>query len=804
MNDVLQDIRYAIRQLRRNLGFTAVAALTLALGIGSNMAMFTVVNAVLLRPLPYPDPPRLVMVVPVDTRNPVPSQGGAFVDPDIAQLRDQNRSFEAVAAFNGTQPTLTGQGEPALLSGMNVTEDFFRVFGVAPTLGRTFLPEDYEQSAAHVVVLSEELWRSRLAADPAIVGRTVPLDGEPFTVVGVMPDSFRFPGATAIWSPSPLGVARNNAFRQVVARRKADVPIERAQAELNTFAATFAQQSGGPDSHMGLRAVELQDHIVGQVRSALWLFLGAVGFVLLIACANVAHLVLARSERRQREITVRAALGAGRWRLARQLLIESSVLTFVGGSLAFVFAIWGSELLVSIIPPDKIPRLAEIAVDWPVFGFGLLISLLAALLFGLAPAWRAARTEIAPFLKESSRTTGSAGARRFRGLLIVGETAMAVVLLTGAALLLRSFTRLLEVNPGFRPENVLSMSVSLPQPVYQTPRQMTAFYDSVLERLSAQPGVAAAGLVNWRPLGQMLLRGSVSTQPRSPGRDEVYADKILVSAGYFRSMGIPLRKGREFIAADRGDSPPVVIISESLARRLWKDQDPVGRRLDADLPGVAPWVTVVAVVGDITQSSLAEDPPPALYLPYRQVESTFFLPLMSFVVRTQSDPKAMAEMLRQSVSEADPNIPVYQLSTMEQVVWESVAEPRFRALLLGVFSALALALAAIGIYGVISYSVATHIREIGVRLALGARTQDITALFVRRGLGLTLTGLALGAVASLALTRLISSMLYAVTATDPLAFAGAFVVLLTAALLASYVPARRAAAVDPAVTLRHD
>jgi putative ABC transport system permease protein len=702
------------------------------------------------------------------------------------------------------QPTLTGRGEPALLAGMQVTEDFFSVFGVAPALGRTLLAEDYAQGPANVAVVSDELWRGQFSADPGIIGQTVQLDGEPFTIVGVMPESFRFPGSTQIWAPSQLGATRNNAFRQVVARLKQDVSIEQAQAELDTFAATFAAQSGSPDAHMGLRAVGLQDSIVGRVRSALWLFLGAVGFVLLIACANVAHLALARSEQRQREITVRAALGAGRWRLARQLLIESGALTLLGGSLAFLFATWGTALLVSIIPPNKIPRLAEVAVDWRVFTFGLLISLLAALMFGLAPAWRAARIEIAPFLKETTRTTGSAGARRFRGLLIIGETAMAVVLLTGAALLVRSFSRLLEVDPGFRPENVLSMSVALPEPIYQTPRQMNAFYDSVLERLNTQPGVAAAGLINWRPLGQMLLRGSVSIQPRAPGRDEVYASKILVSPGYFRAMGIPLRRGRAFTAADREDSPPVVIISERLARRLWKDQDPVGQRLDADLPGIAPWVTVVAVVGDITQSSLAEEPPPALYLPYRQVENTYFLPMMSFVVRTRSDPSAMAEVLRQSVTEADPNIPVYQIDTMEQVIRSSVAEPRFRTLLLGVFSARALALSAIGIYGVISYSVATHVREIGVRLALGARARDVTTLFVKRGLGLTVAGLALGVAGALPLTRLISSMLFTVTPTDPLAFTAALVVLAAAALLASYVPARRAAAVDPAVALRDE
>ncbi len=804
MNDLLQDLRFAFRQLRRNPGFTAVAVLTLALGIGSNVAMFTVVNAVLLRPLPYPDPAQLVMVGAYDTRKPGAPAAGAFFDPDIAQLRDQNRSFDAVAAYNGMLPTLTGQGEPALLAGMKVTEDFFRVFGLAPALGRAFQAEDFAQGPANVAVIGNELWRGQFAADPGIVGQTVQLDGEPFTVVGVMPDSFRFPNSTQIWAPSQLGADRHNAFRQVIARRKTSVSSEQAQAELDTFAATFAAQSGGENAHMGLRAVGLQDSIVGQVRSALWLFLGAVGFVLLIACANVAHLALARSEQRQREITVRAALGAGRWRLARQLLIESSVLTFLGGSLAFLFALWGSTLLVSIIPANKIPRLAEVAIDWRVFAFGLLISLLAALLFGLAPAWRAARAEIAPFLKESTRTTGSTRARRFRALLIVGETAMAVVLLTGAALLLRSFSRLLDVDPGFRPDHVLSMSVSLPQPVYRTPQQMRAFYSSVLERLNTQPGVLTAGVVNWRPLSQMLLRGSVSIQARASGRDEVYASKILISPGYFGAMGIPLRRGRGFTAADREDSAPAVIISEKLAHLLWKDQDPVGRQLDADLPGVAPWATVVGVVGDITQSNLAEEPPPALYLPYRQVDSMFFLPMMSFVVRTQSDPDSMAEVLRQSVTEADPNIPVYEVSTMEQVVWNSMAEPRFQTLLLGVFSALALALAAIGIYGVIAYTVATHVREIGVRLALGARAHDVTAMFVRRGLGLTCAGLALGVAGALALTRLISNMLYSVTATDPLAFAWAFVVLLAAALLASYVPARRAAAVDPAVTLRHE
>ena len=804
MNDLIQDIRYGFRQLRRNPGFTAVAALTLALGIGSNVAMFTVVNAVLLRPLPYPDPTQLTMVVSVDTRSPVPTRGGPLADPDIAQLRDQNRSFEALAAFNGGQQTLTGHGEPALLAGMYVTEDFFRVFDAAPALGRTFLPEDYEHGPAPVVVVSDELWRGHLAADPGIIGQTVRLDGTPFTVVGVMPASFRFPGSTDVWSPSQLGVTRNNAFRQVVARRKTDVTAQQAQAELDTLAATFAAQTGGPNNHMGLRAIGLQDHIVGKVRSALWLFLGAVGFVLLIACANVAHLALARSERRQREITVRAALGAGRWRLARQLLIESGVLTLLGGSLAFFFAIWGSGLLVSVIPPDKIPRLSEMAIDWRVFAFGLFISLLAALLFGLLPAWRSARTQIAPFLQDNARTTGSLGGRRFRGLLIVGETAMAVVLLTGAALLLRSFTSLLGVDPGFRTQNVLSMSVALPEPIYQTPRQMTAFYDAVLERLSTQPGVLAAGLVNWRPLGQMLLSGSIIAEQPAATADEVYASKILVSPGYFCAMGIPLQRGREFAAADREDSPPVVIVSERLARLLWKDEDPVGRRLKPDLPGVAPWATVVAVVGDINQLSLAENPPPALYLPHRQIQSMYFLPLMSFVVRTQSDPNAVAKVLRQSVTEADPNIAVYEIATMDQLLWASVAEPRFQTLLLAIFSALALLLAAIGIYGVMSYSVASSVREIGVRLALGARAQDVALLFLKRGFALTAAGLLLGIAGALALTRLLESMLYSVKPTDPIAFAAAPFVLLAAALFASYAPARRAAGVDPAIALRHE
>lgn len=803
MNDLLHDLRYAFRQLRRNPGFTAVAALTLALGIGSNVAMFTVVNAVLLRPLPYPDPDRLVMIFSANTGGPSANMPLSFFDPDFAQLRDQNQSFESVAAFNGTQPTLTGRGEPALLSGMQVTEDFFQVFGVAPSQGRTFSPDDYEQGPARVVVLSEQLWRGRLAADPAIVGQTVRLDGEPFTVVGVMPGVFRFPESAQLWTPAQLGAQRNNSFRRVIARRKAEIPSGQVQAELDTFMTNLAQQHS--DKRIGgARVLPVMDHIVGQVRSAMWLFLGAVGFVLLIACANVAHLALARSERRQREITVRAALGAGRWRLARQLLVESCVLSLGGGTLAFLFAIWGSDLLVSLIPPDKVPRLAEIGVDWRVFGFALLISLLAALLFGLAPALAAARTNLVPLLNESARTTASAGSRRFRGSLIVAEMALAVVLLTGAGLLLRSFTRLLDVDPGFRPENVLSMSVSLPEPVYKSPQQMNVFYEGAVERLASQPGVVAAGLVNWRPLGNMLLRGTVAAEDQTGSEIKGWAAKPLISPGYIEAMGIPLRAGRLFTEADRENAPPVAIISESLARQFWGEQNAVGRRLNADLPGVAPWVTVVGVVGDIRQATLAEEPPPAVYLPYLQVPRTFFLQFMTFVVRTQSDPASMAEVLRQQVSEVDPNLPVYQVATMDQIVWASVAEPRFQALLLGVFSALALLLAAIGIYGVMSYTVASSVREIGVRLALGARAQDVAAMFVRRGLRLTVAGLALGVAGALALTRLLSNMLYSVTATDPIAFTAALLVLIVAALLASYAPARRAAAVDPAVALRHE
>ena len=803
MNDLLQDVRYALRQLRRSPGFTAIAALTLALGIGSNLAMFTVVNAVLLRPLPYPDPEQIVMLFPAGASGPSANMPLPVFDPDFAQLRDQNQSFESVAAFNGSQPTISGRGEPALLSGTQVTEDFFQVFGVAPALGRAFSPADYEQGPARVVVLGEELWRGRLAGDPAIVGQTVHLDGEPFTVIGVMPGYFRFPESSQLWTPVQLTTQRNNSFRRVIARRKAEIQPAQVQAELDTFMTNLAQQHS--DKRIGgARVLPLIDHIVGRVRSAMWLFLGAVGFVLLIACANVAHLALARSERRQREITVRAALGAGRWRLARQLLVESCVLSLGGGMLAFLFAIWGSDLLVSIIPPDKVPRLAEIGIDWRVFGFALLMPLLAALLFGLAPALRATRTNLAPFLQESARTTASAGSRRFRGALIVAEMALAVVLLTGAGLLLRSFTRLLNVDPGFRPDNVLSMSVSLPEPVYKSPQQMNAFYEGALERLSSQPGVLSVGLVNWRPLGGSLLRGTVTAEDQSGSEVKGWASKPLISPGYLEALGVPLVAGRLFTAADRENSPPVAIISESLARQFWGDQDPIGRRLNASLPGVAPWVTVVGVVGDIHQTSLAEEPPPAVYLPYLQVPRTFFLQFMTFMVRTQSEPASMAEVLRQSVSEVDPNLPVYQVATMDEIVWASVAEPRFQTLLLGVFSALALVLAAIGIYGVMSYSVASSVREIGVRLALGARAQDVAAMFVRRGLGLTAAGLALGVAGALALTRLLANMLYSVTATDPVAFAAALLVLVVAALLASYAPARRAAAVDPAVALRHE
>jgi putative ABC transport system permease protein len=805
--DFLQDLRYAARMLAKNPGFTAVAVIALALGIGANTAIFSVVNTVLLRPLPYKDPEQLVMVWEDATKHGYPRDTPTAAN--YIDWRDQNSVFSGMAAIDEINLNLTNAGDPERLKGRRVSANLFALLGVEPQLGRVFNAAEDQPGAQHVAVLSHRLWQRRFGGDANIVNKTLTLDGEAYTVTGVMPARFEFPEKDVeIWVPIAFDAReaanRNRHYLEVVARLKPGVTLEQAQTEMTTIGARLQQQYPQTNTDIGVAVTSLHEHQVGDIKPALLILLGAVGLVLLIACANVANLLLARAAIRQKEIALRVALGARRWRLLRQFLTESVLLATIGGTLGLAIAFGGLLLLRSFIP-ENISQAREITLDLKVLGFTLLVSILTGLIFGLAPAIQAVRMNQSETLKEGGRdsVTGRSG-KRLRGLLVTAEVAVSLVLLIAAGLLINSFLRLRNTDPGFRVDHLLTMKVELPYPKYEQAQRRNEFFNNVVQRVQSIAGVRSAAVTVNLPLYRQgnSISIQIAGRPEPPPGQEPIIVTRMISPGYFETMGIPLVSGRQLTDHDTEKSPNVVVISETMARRYWPGEDAIGKRIAAGrVTSDADWIQVIGVVKDVHQFELSADPKPQMYLSYRQAE--FFWP-EDLVVRTDVDPASLAATVRNAVWEIDKEQPVSNIRTMEDILADSIARQRFSMLLLGVFAGVALLLAAVGIYGVMSYSVAQRTHEIGIRMALGAQTSAVLKLAVGYGLKLVVAGVVIGLVAAFVLTRLMSTLLFGITATDPATFALISLLLIAVAAIASYIPARRATKVDPLIALRYE
>jgi putative ABC transport system permease protein len=808
MGRLVQDLRYAARTLRSSPGFTAVVLATVALGIGANTAIFSVINAVLLRPLPYAKPERLVAAYQTQPGQGITSNGVSYLN--FSDWKAQSRSFDGLGAIRMHDFTLTGQGEPMLVAAGTVTSNVFGILGSAPLLGRGLLPSDDAPEASPVAVLTEKLWRERFGADPAVAGKTVHLDQRPFTIVGVMPAIFKTPPnapPAELWTPlskdpvfEDLRQRRGGHYLTIVGRLKGGVPTARAQAELATVAQELARQYPRENEGWGVRLVPLSESFVAGVRTALLLLLGAVGFVFLIACANVANLLLTRTSARAREFAIRTALGAGRSTLVRQALTECLLLGLAGGALGVALALAAMGALRAWLPPD-LPRVGEIGIDARVLGFSFLASLAAAAVFGIAPALQASGSGLAGALREGSAGAGeSRGKRRLRNLIVAAETAFAFVLLVGAGLLAKSFVRLQSVPLGFDPSRVLTAGMSLPRTQYTKPEEWLGFYTTLVERLASKPGVESVSASLPLPLygAGLNFAFKIEGQAESPGAD-LSANYTAATPGYFRVLGIRLLQGRLLTEQDTAQSPKVCLISQTFARRHFAGADPIGKRL---VFGFKESVSreIVGVVADVRRDGLGVVSRPEMYVPF--IQEPWWAAYV--VIRTSGDPMRLAAVLRGEVRALDPSLPIEGVQPMSQIVSESVAEPRFRTTLLGLFGGLALVLAIIGTYGVISYSVGRRKREVGIRLALGAAPGDVLRLVLAEGLALTGAGLAAGLLGAAALTRSLASLLFDVGRLDPATYAAAALALAAAGLLASWVPARRAMRVDPVRTLREE
>lgn len=803
----INDLRYALRVLFRQPGFTIVAALTLAIGVGANTAIFSIVNAVLLRPLPFASPDSLVVL----WSNTRPERGGAASPDDFMDFRRDQRSFADIAALANSSATLTSRGaEAERLRVMRVSAGLLSILGVSPRLGRDFLPEEDTPGGQRVVLLSHGLWERRFAADPALVGKTLSLDGEAHTVIGVMPEGFDFPVGFAstqppdFWQPlrlDPAQPSRGAHFLRVIGRLKPGVTIAAAQAEMTAIARRLEQQHPLTNTNWGMWVFPLHEEYAGDVRRPLLVLLGAVGCVLLIACANVANLLLARATARSKELSVRVALGAGSGRLIRQLLTESLLLAGMGGLLGLGIATWSLEL-VPALAGDSLPRAATIGVDVRALAFTAGAVLLTGILFGLAPAWQIARSAIADSLRASSRSTGATpGTHKLRAGLVVGEVALAFVLLVGAGLMMRSVQQLESVRPGFSPERIMSAQLALPNAQYPDEPRRTDLVGRYLEQLRAVPGVQTAAITTLLPMARQdaLLVFSVEGRPdEGPGRWPI-SRVSTVSDQYFETLSIPLVRGRYLDARDQPGSPGAAVISRTLAQRFFKDQDPLGQRIKLAPPqDDSPWLTIVGVVDDVRHRNLAQAVEPLLYTAYAHTPTAN----MNVVVRGDLAPAELGSALSRELAAIDRNLALVNVRTMEAVVSLSLASERFRTRLLGGFALIALLLAAIGVYGVMAYSVEQRSQEMGLRMALGAEPRHVIRLVAGQGLALIGAGLIIGVAGALALTRLVASLLYGVSPTDPLTFVAIAVLLLSAAAAATYVPARRATRTDPMIVLR--
>ncbi len=814
MQTLWQDMRYGARMLLKNPGFTLIAVITLALGIGANTAIFSIVNGLLLNPLPYRNADRLAIIW---THSPGANVAQDWPSPgQFSTLKTENSVFEQLALAQGSNVILTGNAEPERLGAVRASSAVFSLLGAQAMLGRVFLPEEDTPDKTLTVILSQGLWRRRFGGDPKVLGQTLTINGRGYTVVGVMPPDFALGhevmptvGAVAqaeLLLPLPLSVERMNNHGDenynVLARLKPGATIAQAQAELNLAVRRMEQQFPGnyPASRRFSFSIRpLLEQAVGDVRLALYVLLGAVGCVLLIACANVANLLLARAATREREMAVRAAIGAGRWRVVRQLLTESVLLSAVGGALGLLLAVWGLALLRWLNPGD-IPRLAAIRIDNRVLAFTTAVAALTGILFGLAPALRSSRVNLGETLKEGGRSLVG-GHHRLRNLLVVTEIALSLVLLIGAGLLIRSFLHVQQVEPGFAPQNVLSMRMALVGPAYSDVARRVSFYQQLWERIRRLPGVEAAGGVSALPLTGGIGWGSITIEGynASSGQSMIQADGRSASVGYFEAMRIPLIRGRFFAEHDTKESQRVVIVDENMASTYWPNADPIGKRLKFGGPGSdSPWMTVVGVVANVKHYALDTDSRVALYTPHLQSGAGS----LSVAARTTADPLGMAAAVTREARALDPNLPLYDVKTMEQWLSESLARRRFAMLMLGLFAVVAMLLAGVGIYGVMSYTVEQRVREIGIRVALGAQTRDVLRLVVRQGMSLTGIGVALGLTAAIAATRVMASLLFGVRATDPLTFVLIALLLAIVALAACWIPAWRATKVDPMVALR--
>lgn len=812
----LQDLRHSARTLLKQPAFVIPVTLILALGIGANSTIFSVVNAVLIRPLPYEAPDRIVMIWETNQSKGVPR---TIVSPaNFRDWKEQNNVFDHLAAFRFWYYTVTGTGDPKIYQGARVSADFFPLLGVKPAFGRNFGLEEEQVGRDHVVILSHSLWQSRFGGNPNIIGQLLTIDGEPFTIIGILPANFRFTrvlnAELQLWMPiafTPQQLTREDRSIIVYGRLKQGVPLSQAQAEMNGITRRLEQQYPQTNSGWAAQVNNLQEQAIEPIRPTLLILMAVVGFILLIACANVANLLLARAATKQKEVAIRLALGSSQFRLIRQLLIESLLLALLGGAAGLLVAYWGMNVL-NVILPDRIPHLQKLSVDLSVLGFTLIVSLLVGVIVGLIPGLRASRLNVSEALQESGRTLSEAPSRRrMRNLFVVLEVTLAVPLLISAGLMLRSTLLLQNIDRGINLKNVLTMQISLPAAKYSTAQQRAAFYKQALQRIQSEPGVQSASAVNFLPLTNLgdATRLTIEGRNPPPPGQEIAVSYRVIDQDYFRTMVIPLLRGRYFTEQDNDESHGVVMINQTMARRYWPDGDAVGKRLQPHFPAAKvpwrpestnTWLTIVGVVGDVEEKGLNDELSAEIYVPYLQNPSS----LMNLLVRSTSDPLRLVPGVSRQILAVDKDQPVYNIKTMEDVFSQSIAAPQVITSLLSTFGAIALILAAIGVYSVMSYSVAQRTHEVGVRMALGAQQQHVLRMILGQGLKLVLIGVVIGLTTAFAVTRVMSNLLFGVSATDPPIFVTVPLLFIGVAMVASYLPARRALKVDPIIALRNE